>query len=88
MNKTELAIIEQIAKLEESEQEKVLALARQLVNEKTNEAEAKPFDWDDWLDKARKSREELRAKYGDKHFNSQAVLDELREEASEWPRKS
>ncbi len=84
MNKTELAIIEQIAQLDEVQQERVLEIARQLVNEKTQ----KPFSLDTWLEAARQSRVELRAKYGEGHFDSQAMLDELREEASEWPRSS
>ena len=84
MNKTELAIIEQIALLDEGQQEQVLEVARQLVNEKLQ----KSFSLSEWLALARQSRAELRAKYGEHHFNSQAILDELREEASEWPHKS
>jgi hypothetical protein len=84
MNKTELAIIEQIALLDEGQQERVLEVARRLVNEKMQ----KSFSLGEWLVLARQSRAELRAKYGDNHFNSQAILDELREETSEWPPKS
>ncbi len=84
MNQTELAIIEQMAKLDEPEQEQILELARQLVAEKMG----KPGSLGEWLESARQSRAELRAKYGKHHFNSQAMLDELREEESEWPRTS
>ncbi len=84
MNKTELAIIEQIAKLDETQQEQILEYARQLVKEKVQ----KPFNLGEWLEAASQSRAELRAKYGEGHFDSQAILDELREEASEWPRRS
>lgn len=84
MNKTELAIIEHLAQLEEAQQERVLEVARQLVNEKMQ----KTFSLGEWLEAAAQSRAELRAKYGEGHFDSQAMLDELREEASEWPRSS
>jgi hypothetical protein len=81
MNKTELAIIEQIAQLDEVQQSQILEYARQLVNEKMQTS----FDLGEWLKLARQSRAELRQKYGKNHFNSQSMLDELRKEASEWP---
>jgi len=84
MNPIELAIIEQIAQLDEAAQQQVLELARQLVTEQIN----RPSDLGAWLEQASRLREELRAKYGPNHFNSQELLDELREEASVWPRKS
>lgn len=41
---------------------------------------------EEWLEKAEAFSAELRTKYGERYFfNSQAMLDELREEAS-WPR--
>jgi len=47
-----------------------------------------PATLEEWLDLAAKSRAELGAKYGPNHCNTQEILDEIREEASEWPRKS
>ena len=47
-----------------------------------------PATMEEWLDLAAKSRADLLAKYGPNHFNTQDILDEIREEASEWPRKS
>lgn len=84
MNKTELAIIEQLAQLDQPQQEQLLEVARRLVSEKMQ----KSFSLGKWLDLAHQSRAELRAKYGQHRFNSQAMLDELREESSEWPRTS
>ncbi len=82
MNQTELAIIEQMAKLDENEQQQILELALQLVNEKLRT----PISLGEWLEQATAFREELRRKYGDQHqVGSQGLLDELREEAS-WPR--
>ena len=56
MNKTELAIIEQLAQLEENQQQQILTLARQLVDQKLYQ----PLNLGEWLDSARKIRAELR----------------------------
>ncbi len=80
MNQTELAIIEQMAKLDETEQQRILELARQLVNERMQ----KPISLGEWLESAQKLRAELQATYGEDHyFNTQAILDEIRDEESE-----
>ena len=79
MNKTELAIIEQIAQLDEAQQREVLALAQRLASM----AQARS-SLTAWLATAQELRAQLRAKYGEAHFfNTQAYLDEIREEESE-----
>lgn len=86
----EQEILEQVKKLNEAKQRQVLEFARRLIlqTERQSELEAnQAMTWQQWLALADASRAELRAKYGDHHFNSQALLDELREEASEWPRQ-
>jgi hypothetical protein len=83
MNKTELAIIERIAQLDESQQQ-VLTFARTLVSSSASEG----LSLGEWLEQAAALRAQLRGKYGSKHFfGTQALLDEIREEAS-WPRWS
>jgi cAMP phosphodiesterase len=80
MNKTELAIIEQIAQLDEVQQQEVLALAQHLASSK---AQAR-FSLAEWLESAQQLRAQLRARYGEnRYFNTQATLDEIREEESE-----
>jgi len=82
MNKTELAIIEQIAQLDEVEQQQILEHARQLVSEKMR----KPIGLGEWLEGATALRTQLRHKYGSQHFfGTQGLLDEIREEASFQP---
>lgn len=82
MNKTELAIIEQLAQLNEAEQQQLLELARRLVADRAHHAIALAA----WLDKATAFRQQLKQKYGPaRTFDTQALLDELREEVS-WPR--
>jgi len=80
MNKTELAIIEQIALLDEPAQVKLLEQVRQLVSD----TQKPKFDLGEWLEKAHKIREDLTAKYGEDHyFDSVETLREIREEESE-----
>ena len=80
MNKTELAIIEQISQLDEAQQQQVLELARSLANTQGQESSS----LGNWLESARKLRAELRVTYGENYFfNTQAILDEIREEESE-----
>ncbi len=69
----EQEIIEAVRQLDEKRQRQVLAFAHDLSQSQITLGE--------WLDRAHAFREELRAKYGDDFiFNSQAVLDEIREE--------
>lgn len=75
MNKTELAIIEQLAQLDEMQQERLLEVVHQLVNEKAE----KPFSLGQWLNSAQQLRAELQMVYGENHyFNTQVILDEIR----------
>jgi hypothetical protein len=80
MNKTELALIQQIAQLDEKQQAQLLEYARTL----TPTEHDRSFYVGAWLDAAEKLNAQIRAKYGDNYyFNTQAILDELREEESE-----
>jgi len=78
----EREILEQVKKLDEAKQRQVLEFARRLMRQPEPEAN-RAMTWQEWLILADASRAELRAKYGDHHFNSQTLLDEWREEASE-----
>ncbi len=69
----EQEIIEAVRQLDEAHQRQVLALARDLGQAQITLGE--------WLDRAQALQEELRAQFGEGFFfNSQAVLDEIREE--------
>ena len=79
MNKTELAIIEQIAQLDEVQQARILELVNQIVNERIHKSHL-----GEWLESAQQLRSELRATYGENHyFNTQAILNEIRDEEAE-----
>ena len=80
MNKTELALIQEISELDEIRQEKLLEYARALKSETHDKA----FYFAAWVDAAEQLNAEIRAHYGDHYyFDNQAMLDELREEESE-----
>lgn len=79
MNKTELAIIQQIADLDESQQQQILVY----ISRVAQSGQARSHALGAALDHADKLREQFRQKYGDTHFNTQAILDEIREESSE-----
>lgn len=80
MTKTELAIMEQIAQLDEASQQQVLELANRLASN----ADQSAVDLGKWLVAAQHLREEIRAEYGENYFfNSQSILDEIRDEESE-----
>jgi hypothetical protein len=67
-------LLDQIEKLDEAQQQKLLEYVRVL-------AKPSQLAWTQWLELADQSQRELRAKYGDQHyFNSQAILVEVREE--------
>ncbi len=84
MSALEQELLDKFKNLNETQQREALDFVRKLAEK---DAE-KPFDWDVWLERARQQRESDRKKYGPNHFNVQEILDEIREEASEWPRKS
>lgn len=85
MNKTDLALIQEIYELDEAKKEKLLEYARALKSEQHD----KSYYVGLWLEAAEELNAKIRAQYGDNHyFNTQATLDELRDEASEWPRRS
>ena len=84
MSALEQTIIEKIRKLDETQQQKILAYI-QNVEEKED---VEDFDFDSWTKQVEQFQAELRAKYGEDHvFGTLDLLDELREEAS-WPRIS
>ncbi len=65
-------LLEQIAKLDDNQQQELLDYVRVL---------AKPHQpsWSEWLTLADQAQDELRTKYGDQHyFDSQTILDEVR----------
>lgn len=67
-------LLAQIDKLDEDQQRRLLDYVRLLARPHT-------LTWAEWLARADRAREELRQKYGDQHFfNSQSLLDEVREE--------
>ena len=80
MSAIENDILEKFRQLDEVSKLRLLA---------TLERETHPpaLTLEESIERATALREKLRAKYGDHHFNIQAVLDEIREEAS-WPRWS
>jgi hypothetical protein len=79
MNKTELAILQKLADLDEATQQQVLGYLTHL----TTSRETVPLSLGEWMAEAEAFRTQLRQKYGEGHFNTQALLDELREEESE-----
>lgn len=80
MNKTDLALIQEIYELDEAKKEKLLEYARLLKSEEHDKA----YYFGAWVDAAEQLNAEIRAHYGDHYyFNTQAILDEVREEASE-----
>jgi len=72
-------LFDRISKLDEEQQQAVLEFARTLPTVRNDRSALLAK----WLDEAREVRRELREKYGENHFDSQAMLDELREEESE-----
>ena len=72
-------LLNQISKLDEEQQQAVLEFARKLPTASSEHS----LHLSQWLVEAQALRRELREKYGENHFNSQAMLDELREEESE-----
>ncbi len=75
----EREILEQVSKLDEVKQRKVLEFARRLATQPDEGAMA----WSEWLALADQANAAIQAKYGAQHtFNTQALLDELREEES------
>jgi hypothetical protein len=69
----EQEIIEAVRQLDEERQKRVLEFIRDLSQS--------PLTLGEWLDRAQAFQDELRAKYGEDFvFNSQSVLDEIREE--------
>lgn len=83
MNKTELAIMEHLAQLDEAQQGEILEHTRQLVNQKINQGTTQP-NLKAWLESAIRLHAELQKIYGpDYVFNTQAILDEIRDEESE-----
>jgi len=75
----ESEILEQVSKLDEAKQRKVLEFVRRLATQPDEGSIA----WPDWLLLADQANAEIQAKYGMHHsFDTQALLDELREEES------
>ncbi len=67
-------LLNQIDQLDENQQQQVLEYVRVL-------AKPRQLTWAKWLELADQAQDELRTKYGDHHyFNSQQILDEVREE--------
>lgn len=76
----EQQIIDSLRKLNEDQQRRVLEFVE-------HELSASQITLGEWLEKAASLRAKLRAMYGEGYFfNTQAILDEIREEAS-WPRQ-
>lgn len=66
-------LLEQIDRLDESQQKQLLDYIRVLVKPAS-------LTWAQWLALAEQAQHDLRATYGDKHyFDTQSVLDEVRE---------
>ena len=79
MSALEQELIDRIRKLDEAQQQKILEYIQDV-------EEKEEFDFDAWIEKARAFRARISATYGKpKYFGVQAMLDEIREEAS-WPR--
>ncbi len=75
----EREILEQVSKLDEAKQRQVLEFARRLATP----PDAETITWSEWLALADQANADLQTKYGARHtFNTQALLDELREEES------
>jgi hypothetical protein len=75
----EQEILEQISKLDEAKQRQVLEFARRLATQ----PDAGSMTWAEWLVLADQANADIQAKYGQHTtFNTQALLDELREEES------
>jgi hypothetical protein len=67
-------LLDQIDRLDETQQQQVLDYIRVL-------GKSPRITWTQWLELADQAQSELHAKYGDQHyFNSQSVLDEIRQE--------
>lgn len=79
MNKTELEIIQQLARLDEKQQERLLNYLT-LVSQSSD---SPPLSLGEWMAMAEPLREQLRHRYGEGHLHSQSILDEIREEESE-----
>ena len=75
MSALEQKILEEIRKLDESQQEYLLRVITDM--------QPKPFDFDAWMQRVETLHQQLRA--DGQLVNVQDLLDELREEAS-WPR--
>ena len=73
-------LLEQINRLDEEQQQTVLEFARKLPTIKSQRSSILTK----WVEESQELRRELTEKYGEDYFfNSQALLDELREEESE-----
>lgn len=67
-------LLDQIDRLDEKQQRQLLEMVRVLTARQQ-------LTWAQWLELADQAQSELCTKYGDRHyFNSQAILDEVREE--------
>lgn len=72
-------LLNQISRLDEEQQKTVLEFARKL----PKSTQTPISSLGEWVERAEESRRKTREKYGENHyFNSQAMLDELREEES------
>jgi hypothetical protein len=73
-------LFDQISELDEEQQQALLEFARKLPVTRRKPT----ISLGEWLEIAEESRHKTREKYGENHyFNSQAMLDEIREEESE-----
>lgn len=68
------SVVEQLQQLDEDLQQRVLNYARLLAQD-----QEQPKDLGYWLEQADIFREQLELRYGINHFDSQQILDELRE---------
>jgi len=74
MSAVKQELLKHIDKLDEKQQRQLLEYVRVL-------AKPQALTWAQWLELADQAQAKLRTKYGDQHyFNSQSILDELREE--------
>lgn len=78
MSALEDRILQEIRKLDESQQQQLLRIIEDM--------QPRVFDFDAWMQDVEAFQARLKTKYGEQHyFGVQDLLDELREEAS-WPR--
>jgi hypothetical protein len=78
----EQEIMRRLRQLDERQKQRVLAFVESQLHARTQPTLL------EWLTQATAFREELRQMYGPTHFfGVQAMLDDIREEAS-WPRRS